>query len=704
MSEVKKILSEHGLLLGMIVPEFDILRFKYEQSQNIDSVKEHFKRTRKWVDYKTTVIVNGKHFIRKSDDGFEIESNKYENGLVIWHEGKQLTKVLNLKQADEWIDEWEERIRSTKQNTVIDIKSCLDLFRKVSELRLSPRALNCMDNVKIIYIGDLATKTEYELLKIKNMGRVSINEIKSKLSLMGLDLGMKIHEWSQINVEEEIKLLSGELEMHRKNNAKLFLPDIRHADFLEEELINCVEMFSKEKYITIIANFFGFDGKGRKTLETTGAEFDITRERVRQITGKYLIKINQSRIEKDIYLPICQNIENYIISKLPIDADLIETELVEKGFTKKIFKLEGIYEALNSFDKKPPFNIIKIGRKRLVISSNELNITKKSIKLILHISKKLISRYGITNVAEIIEQVFRETGQALTEKYVISILAVFKNFSWLDESKGWFWLASTRRNRTLNIIRKILSVCESINLSELRAGIGKSYRMEGLVPTSRVLLELCKQIPWCRVEGNMITANPPIKAEDVLKSNELTMYQILKEQGPLMATVEYEATCFDFGITRSSFYQHLSYSPILNRYISGVYGLRGADIPPGLAESIATTKKKVFSKTDYGRTKGGDIWVIRQLSLSTIHDGRFSIPTALSQYLPESVILKSVDGTIWGNIQIDKNYHSVNIHGLLKRSGYEAGDYLALTFYLSKKEAIAYMGGEEIWDDLIAII
>ena len=83
MSEVKKILSEHGLLLGMIVPEFDILRFKYEQSQNIDSVKEHFKRTRKWVDYKTTVIVNGKHFIRKSDDGFEIESDKYENGLVI---------------------------------------------------------------------------------------------------------------------------------------------------------------------------------------------------------------------------------------------------------------------------------------------------------------------------------------------------------------------------------------------------------------------------------------------------------------------------------------------------------------------------------------------------------------------------------------------------------------------------------------------
>ncbi|MGA9111481.1 MAG: hypothetical protein WB290_14405 [Smithella sp.] len=53
-------------------------------------------------------------------------------------------------------------------------------------------------------------------------------------------------------------------------------------------------------------------------------------------------------------------------------------------------------------------------------------------------------------------------------------------------------------------------------------------------------------------------------------------------------------------------------------------------------------------------------------------------------------------------MQLDKNYHSVNIYGFLKRSGYEAGDYLAMIFYLSKQEAIVYMGGEEIWDDFIA--
>ena len=631
LREVKKILSAHGLQLGLIVPDFDTLRYEYEHTQSIDDIEDN---------------------------------SKGDN---------------------------------------IDRKSFLNLFRKVSELLLSPRALNCMNDVEIVYVGDLVTKTEYELLKIKNMGRKSVCEIKSKLPRIGLNLGMKLPQWSQINVEEEIKSLSDELEMHRKNNVQMFLPGNKHADFLEEELIHFVEMFSKEKNIPIITSFLGFDGKGKKTLESTGEEFDITRERVRQITKKFLKNINQSGIVKNTYLPICKNIEKYLVNRLPAETDVIEMELVEKGFTKTNFKLDGILEAVNLFCGKPPFDIVKIGRKRLAIISKELKITKKSIKLIFHLSKKLISSYGITNVAEIIGQVFQETGQTLTDKYVISILSVYKDFSWLDESKGWFWIKSTRRNRILNIIKKILSVCESINIHELRAGIGKSYRMGCFIPTTSVLLELCKQIPWCRVEGNMITANPPIKVENALGNNELTMYQILKERGPLMATGDFETACLDFGLPRSSFYQYLSYEPILNRYTSGVYGLRGANIPPGLAESIAPIKKRESSVSDYGWTKEGNIWIIRKLSPSAIHSATVGIPTALSQYLQESFMLKSVDGTNFGNLQIKHNYAS-GIYSFLKRSGCEAGDYLALTFYLAKKEVVAYIGGEEILDDFIAKI
>lgn len=66
------------------------------------------------------------------------------------------------------------------------------LNRSVDELDLSVRSYNCLKNADIKSIGDLVTKTELEMLKTKNFGRKSLNEIKDILAEMGLSLGMKI--------------------------------------------------------------------------------------------------------------------------------------------------------------------------------------------------------------------------------------------------------------------------------------------------------------------------------------------------------------------------------------------------------------------------------------------------------------------------------------------------------------------------------
>ena len=67
-----------------------------------------------------------------------------------------------------------------------------NLFRPVSELELSVRSANCLKNANITYIGELVQKTEAEMLKTKNFGRKSLNEIKGILEEMGLSLGMKL--------------------------------------------------------------------------------------------------------------------------------------------------------------------------------------------------------------------------------------------------------------------------------------------------------------------------------------------------------------------------------------------------------------------------------------------------------------------------------------------------------------------------------
>src|SRR5882757_4319195 len=69
-----------------------------------------------------------------------------------------------------------------------------NLNRSVEELELSVRSYNCLKNANIAIIGELIQKTEAEMLKTKNFGRKSLNEIKEILAQMGLSLGMKIDD------------------------------------------------------------------------------------------------------------------------------------------------------------------------------------------------------------------------------------------------------------------------------------------------------------------------------------------------------------------------------------------------------------------------------------------------------------------------------------------------------------------------------
>jgi DNA-directed RNA polymerase subunit alpha len=70
-----------------------------------------------------------------------------------------------------------------------------NLYKRVDELELSVRSANCLQNANIKYIGELCQRSEPEMLKTKNFGRKSLNEIKDILASMGLSLGMKLDDF-----------------------------------------------------------------------------------------------------------------------------------------------------------------------------------------------------------------------------------------------------------------------------------------------------------------------------------------------------------------------------------------------------------------------------------------------------------------------------------------------------------------------------
>jgi DNA-directed RNA polymerase subunit alpha len=76
------------------------------------------------------------------------------------------------------------------------------LLRPVDELELTVRSANCLKAENIYYIGDLIQRTENELLKMPNLGRKSLNEIKEVLASRGLTLGMRLESWPPAGLDK----------------------------------------------------------------------------------------------------------------------------------------------------------------------------------------------------------------------------------------------------------------------------------------------------------------------------------------------------------------------------------------------------------------------------------------------------------------------------------------------------------------------
>jgi DNA-directed RNA polymerase subunit alpha len=87
---------------------------------------------------------------------------------------------------------FEEEARGAEGDERVDMVPNDNLFRPVEDLELSVRSANCLQNAEIKYIGELVQKSEQEMLKTKNFGRKSLNEIKEILRDMGLSLGLKL--------------------------------------------------------------------------------------------------------------------------------------------------------------------------------------------------------------------------------------------------------------------------------------------------------------------------------------------------------------------------------------------------------------------------------------------------------------------------------------------------------------------------------
>jgi DNA-directed RNA polymerase subunit alpha len=146
------------------------------------------------VSFNVTPTIVGR---RTDYDRLSLEI--WTNGVVTPDDALAYAAKIQKEYMDVFINFQEEELEHEYQEEEKDKELNNNLFRTVEELELSVRSANCLKNANMTYIYELVQKTEAELLKTKNFGRKSLEEIKEKLSKMGLHIGMKLPDLPSID-------------------------------------------------------------------------------------------------------------------------------------------------------------------------------------------------------------------------------------------------------------------------------------------------------------------------------------------------------------------------------------------------------------------------------------------------------------------------------------------------------------------------
>jgi hypothetical protein len=314
----------------------------------------------------------------------------------------------------------------------------------------------------------------------------------------------------------------------------------------------------------IAARHYGFDGRGGADFQRIGNELGLSRERVRQIvSGSDPLSLVQRAGS-----PTLERVIAFITASLPLPAEEMEMKLHLAGFSTKPFRIEGILNVAGLFRRAIPFRIDAWKKIRYVIPASW-----PRLRSFITRARRDVRRHGMARIADFGSDSPPAAGAQREAGLISAILSSQSDFRWLEPGSGWFWLAGTRRNRAVGRVRKMLAVANPLALSELRLGLG---RMGSPPAPGRTLLEFCRQIDGLSVRGELIYANPCIESADVLNKTERDIFQLLSENDGCMSNSDLISQSGVLGIKRPTFYQCVTYSPIVARYDGRNYRLIGS--------------------------------------------------------------------------------------------------------------------------------
>ena len=600
---------------------------------------------------------------------------RYPNfGNQSLNEVKNVLKSMNLElgQTSAWPPEDLEikaeslKISTDKRFDQLSNDDQINFFRPVKSSFDNVRVVNACLNSNITNLGDLHQNIS-KLDNLKNLGIRSIEEIKIMLrKFISLPIGIKVSDWDKTKSNEYSKYEKKLSKFEEMDNEKEF----GKFDNLDDEIFQLMKKINFNRQ-DVIDFHYGLDGTGLKTLQSTGDKFQVSRERIRQITSKYL-RLRKKRNIKG--LKNLKRIDEILTKITPISCVNFEKYLIENKYVKKRFLAPAILSLLELFLKSKKF--ILLNQKKIIDQKDDLKYPK--FKNFFRGSN--VNKFGLINI-NVISQKFK-----LSISQINDLIKFQKDISILDNK--WIYDADKSRNRLYNILQKIFNVNAKINKFEIIKAIKRIRRIE--TPSMEGIISYCKQelngsyngieinIPTESISNHFFNSIIKIHSDiersiiDCFTNNKILTYRQLVSK------------LIDKGENENSSNQYVSgNTPVIIKVFPGCYSLVGTKLNPGEAEQFYKINKDKGDKiiTEYDYNEDGSIWVGYEINQKTKDKRNFKISNSIFDVLKGNYIVKGKNH----EIKINKQKYISKLGNNLIKDKLKTGEDIIFTFDLNSR-------------------
>jgi hypothetical protein len=461
------------------------------------------------------------------------------------------------------------------QEDVAPQSFCLAVLLSLQQCGIRTDTIARLHEAGIRRLDDLLVRNGGALRYWVGLTGSELMELREHLGRMGLSLDSPLPTWLRFHFyavrnafEGEIeRLLTMDAEFTEDDEPELGLPstpdDAAVPAQLEEELESCFAPRTKTRNRDIVRRLMGWDGKAGATLEQVGREFQLTRERVRQVLIKSLRPLNWETPT------LFRRAVEFIARRTPILAEEAETELVRAGIVLQRFRIEAVEKTAREFSFPVSWSLERLNSRLVVIDP----LAAGRIQEFLSAARKRVSHYGTTCR----EYVLTGLPCELTAEELHCYWFLVEDLVWLDEAHDWFWLP-TKQNAVLSRLVKILRVAPRIRLDIARHGVLRDRRMDGVELPPGVFRALSATLPWCSIEGEELvaTAAPDESPADEEDSGEQLVVEVLRQHGPVMWRRDLWRIANGHGVEKVNFDRLLSGSNVIVKHGPEVFGLIGS--------------------------------------------------------------------------------------------------------------------------------